>query len=141
VHRQLKRWIRAQSGAAPTPSPSAEDAQEVAAYASRRERLIMDAERRVLDAYKALYMKDHLGETYEGFVCQTSPKGCMVELNDLPVWCSLDEEALQGFEYDEERFTWHDARSRRRVALGTPLKVLVVEVSVLEGRVGVRFAD
>jgi ribonuclease R len=147
VHRQLKAWLRAQgperqSGQQGRAAlPSEEDAREVAAHSSRRERLIMDAERRVLDAYKALYMKDHLGEEYEGFVCQTSPKGCMVELNDLPVWCSLDEEALPGFEYDEERFTWHNARTRRRVALGTPLRVLIAEVSVLEGRVGARIVE
>ena len=37
-----------------------EEARDVAGYASRRERLIMEAERHVLDAYKALFMRQHL---------------------------------------------------------------------------------
>jgi len=156
VHRQLKLWLQAQrphaKGAegilkAPTvqrkrsedaPLPSADDPWEVAAYASRRERLIIDAERRVLDAYKALFMSEHIGETFEGFVCNTSGRGCLVELNDYPIWCSVDEERLpQSFEYDEERYTWFDTRSRRVLALGSVVKVKVLEVKIIEGKVEV----
>lgn len=155
VHRQLKLWLQAQKphkkgaeGILHAPSlrtktkdgllPSAVDPWEVAAYASRRERLIVDAERRVLDAYKALFMKDHIGESFEGFICNTSQRGCLVELNDYPIWCSVDAERLpSSFEYDEERYTWFDTRSRRILALGTMLKVKVLEVKIIEGKVEV----
>ena len=156
VHRQLKLWLQAQrphaegaEGLLSAPAakrstreatglPSADDPWEVAAYASRRERLIIDAERRVLDAYKALFMKEHIGERFEGFICNTSPRGCLIELNDYPIWCSIDEERLPpSFVYDEERYTWFDSRSRRRLALGMELKVKVTAVQVIEGKVEV----
>jgi ribonuclease R len=118
--------------------PSGVDPWEVAAYASRRERLIVDAERRVLDAYKALFMKEHVGERFEGFICNTSPRGVMVELNDYPIWCSVDQERLPtSFDYDEERFTWFDTRSKRTLTLGMNVAVTVVGVDVIEGKVEV----
>lgn len=156
VHRQLKLWLQAQrphakgaEGLLKAPSarrassgaeglPSADDPWEVAAYASRRERLIIDAERRVLDAYKALFMSEHVGESFEGFICNTSGRGCLVELNEYPIWCSVDEERLPpSFEYDEERYTWFDTRSRRSLTLGMEVKIKVLEAKITEGKVEV----
>jgi len=136
VHRQLKAWLNHQ------PPLDSDEAADVAGYASRRERLIMEAERKVLDAYKALFMRDHVGETMTGVVCQTSPKGFMVNLDSYPVWCSHQMERLPGsFRYDEHRFTWSDVVGRRRVTLGSTVKVTVINADVLEGRVEVILSD
>ena len=136
VHRQLKAWLNDQSPIEP------EQARDVAGYASRRERLIMEAERRVLDAYKALFMRDHVGETLSGVVCQTSPKGFMVNLDTYPVWCAHQMDRLPGsFRYDEQRFTWRDVISRRKITLGSTVEVIVTRADVSAGRVEVILAD
>jgi ribonuclease R len=136
VHRQLKAWLNEE------PPLDPDQARDVAGYASRRERLIMEAGRKVLDAYKALFMRDHVGETLSGVVCQTSPKGFMVNLDTYPVWCAHQVERLPGsFRYDEQRFTWYDAISRRRVTLGSAVDVTIIRADVSEGRVEVILND
>ena len=135
VHRQLKAWINQEK------SPS-HDAQEIAGYASRKERLILEAERKVLDAYKALFMREHVGETFKGIVCGTSPKGFLVDLDDYPVWCTHQVDRLPGsFRYDETLFMWRDATTRRRIALGSEVEVKILKADVTEGRVEVLLAD
>lgn len=136
VHRQLKAWLN------DDPPLNPEEARDVAGYASRRERLIMEAERNVLDAYKALFMRDHLGEKHTGVICQTSPKGFIVNLDTYPIWCAHSAERLPGsFRYDEERFAWRDVVSRRTIALGSEVEVELIKADVSMGRVEVLLTD
>lgn len=136
VHRQLKSWLNQREAVA------ADEAHEVAAYASRRERMIMEAERKVLDAYKALFMTDHIGETLSGVVCQSSPKGFMVDLDDYPVWCSHRVEDLpSSFRFDEKTFAWRDVVRRRQIGLGTTVEVTIIASKIIEGRVEVKLSD
>ena len=130
VHRQLKRWLQGEVIAKP------QDAHEVAAYSSRCERLILEAERKVMDAYKALYMTEHIGARLKGVVCQTSPKGFIVDLDDYPVWCTHDADRLPGgFRYNEATFTWSNITQHRKIALGAVVEVEILNTSVREGRV------
>lgn len=138
VHRQLKQWMNQDQD----QDQGRVNVSEVAGYASRRERIVMEAERKVLDAYKALFMKDHIGATYSGVVCQTSPKGFFVDLNDYPIWCSHQIDKLPGsFRYDEELFMWRDATSRRRITLGSEVSVRIIAADVSGGRVEVVLAE
>ena len=135
VHRQLKAWLNEQSS-------DQHDAVEVAGYASRRERLIMEAERKVLDAYKALYMREHIGQVYKGVVCQTSPKGFLVDLYDYPIWCSHSVDKLPGsFRYDEQLYMWQDVIQRRKICLGSEVEVRIISSDVSLGRVEVIITD
>ena len=135
VHRQLKAWMNQED-------VSSHDAQEVAGYASRKERLILEAERKVLDSYKALFMRDRIGEVLKGIICATSPKGFLVDLDDYPVWCSHQVDRLPGgFRYDESLFMWRDATTRRQLSLGSEVEVRVIRSYVTEGRVEVVLAD
>ena len=143
VHRQIKAWLTTkQDDSIDVISPSHDEAVEVAAYASRRERLVMEAERRVIDAYKALYMRSYVGEVMQGTVCQTSPKGFLVDLDDYPIWCTHSAERLPGsFRYEETKFMWRDVIRRRKITLGSPVEVRIVSSDVSLGRVEVLLSD
>ncbi len=135
VHRQLKAWLNQE-----TTSP--EEPNEIAGYASRKERLIIEAERKVLDAYKALYMRDHVGQTFSGVVCGTSPKGFLVDLYDYPVWCSHSVDKLPGsFRYDERTFLWRSSTSKRRITLGSEVEVTIISSDVSSGKIEVILKD
>jgi ribonuclease R len=115
-----------------------EEAREIAGYSSRRERMIMEAERRVLDAYKALFMRDHVGEILQGVVYQASPKGFVVQLNDHPIWCHHEVEFIPyEFSYHEDLFAWISDRTRQRIGLGSAVEVEVLNADVAAGRVEV----
>ena len=119
-----------------------EDAQEVAAYASRRERLIMEAERKVMDAYKAVYMQAYIGHKFEGIICQSSPKGLTVELKDHPIWCWCGMEQLpRGLEYDEHRFAWVHTQHTLSLNLGQSVWVQIDSVSIIEGKIEITLID
>ena len=146
VHRQLKAWLNREQGDesesvpldAATPSQVHEQANEVAGYASRRERIIMEAERKVLDAYKALFMKDYIGEIYQGIICSCSPKGFLVDLKDYPIWCTHEADRLPGsFRYEESLFMWRDVVSKRRLSLGSEVSVRLINSDISTGRIEV----
>jgi exoribonuclease R len=136
VHRQIKAFLNKK------PFSNREDAQEVAAYASRRERLIMEAERKVMDAYKAVYMQAYIGHKFEGIICQSSPKGLTVELKDHPIWCWCGMEQLpRGLEYDEHRFAWVHAQHTLSLNLGQSVWVQIDSVSIIEGKIEITLID
>ena len=160
VHRQLKAWLNREivqdlDEGSPsqasvqstnltklTTSQLKDQASEVAGYASRRERIVMEAERKVFDAYKALFMKDHIGESYQGIVCSCSPKGFLVDLNDYPIWCTHEVDRLPGsFRYDEDMFMWRDVITKRKITLGSEVTVRIISAEISSGRVEVVLED
>src|SRR6185436_16643269 len=59
------------------------DLAEIAAHASRRERVAMEAEREIVQLKKIQLMTEKVGAEYEGFVSGVAPFGFFVELRDL----------------------------------------------------------
>lgn len=135
VHRQLKYYLNQQI------TDTSADAQEVAVYSSRRERLLMQAERNVLSAYRALFMKQFIGEVMKGTVCQTSHKGFRIELHKYPIMCTHDLQILKqnkGFTYDETTFTWRHKSQKKKITLGSQVDVNILHTSVIEGEIIVK---
>ncbi len=124
VHRQLKRYLNGLEALDDL------EAAEVASQSSRNERLVVDAERRVMDAYKALYMQQHLGEFYEGIICQVSAKGLSIQLDGLPIWATVNVEGLgllnDYFVHVEKEYAWVGTSSNRLYQLGQRVKVQLV---------------
>lgn len=69
---------------------------EIAAKASSQEILADSAEREMEVVYKRLYMKDKIGELYEGLVVNLSNSMISVELNDIPVLGYVPIVSLKG---------------------------------------------
>src|SRR5690242_8033924 len=56
---------------------------ETALHTSRRERVAMEAEREMVDLKKMQFMRDKVGEEFDGFITGVAPFGIFVELVEL----------------------------------------------------------
>ena len=75
--------VGAAAGASRPREPSPAALEEMAALSSERERAAMEAEREIAAFYAALFMKDKVGERFEGVVSAVVEFGLFVELRPL----------------------------------------------------------
>lgn len=109
-------------------------ARRAAAAASDTELRAEDAERRIEDLYKAIYMLDHLGEQFEATVSSVTSFGLFCELENtceglVPIG------SLGGvFTFDEKTLTLRSRDVSYRI--GDRLTVMLEEVDVIRGKLG-----
>ncbi|HJV65976.1 MAG TPA: ribonuclease R [Geomonas sp.] len=82
VHRILRRVLAGQMKGSDKTRLEAR-LPEVALHTSRRERVAMEAEREMVDLKKMQFMRDKIGEEYDGFITGVASFGIFVELVDL----------------------------------------------------------
>lgn len=130
VHRAVKQLLR---GGTPDLTPSAiEKLREGATHSSFRERAAMQVEREVVDLYRALFMRDKLGEVYEGRVTALLGSGVIVAVTDPYVEMLVTFESLgpDRYEIADDELSYVGQRSGEVIALGETMVVEVVDVSL-----------
>ncbi|HEY6101483.1 MAG TPA: ribonuclease R [Anaeromyxobacter sp.] len=135
VHRLLKEeWARRLGDQVKRTSEPW--LQEMAALSSERERASMEAEREVAAFYAALFMKDKVGEQYEGVVAAVVEFGLFVELEKWFVEGLVRTEDLGGsFQLDPVLHALVDPVTGRAFRVGDRVKVEVVSASPARRRV------
>ena len=83
VHRILKADLQGKLADETFTTHLAESLPEAAAHCSLRERTAMEAERDVVAMLKIEFMKDKLGEVYEGIITGVTQFGFFVQLREL----------------------------------------------------------
>lgn len=111
-------------------------ARRGAEAATEGELRAVGAERRIEALYKTLYMKNHIGKSFEGRVSSVTSHGYYVELpNTCEGLCPLS--LLDGeYTYDERRRVL--VCGERTVAIGDAVTVTVTEADVSAGRITFR---
>jgi ribonuclease R len=138
VHRAVKHLIR---GGKPDNSPAALEALASAAHrASTRERAAMEVEREVVDLYRALLMRERLGETLEGTVTALVGSGVYVSLDAPFVDVLVRFEALgpDRYETSSDEISLVGSRSGDTISLGDRMVVTIDDVAVLRRTVYAR---
>ncbi len=109
----------------------AEILPETADHTSKRERLAMEAEREVVELKKVQFMRDKVGEEYDGFVSGVTPFGLFVELIEFFVEGLIHVTALPSdyYRFVESRHELLGEGARRTFRIGDPLRVRVASVS------------
>jgi ribonuclease R len=141
VHRLLKEeWGRRQGDAVRrTPEPRL---VEKAALSSERERAAMEAEREIAGFYAALFMKDKVGEAFDGVVAAVVEFGLFVELERWFVEGLVRVEELgDGFQLDPVLHALVQPGSGRAFRVGDRVRVEVVSASPARRRVELRILD
>jgi ribonuclease R len=107
---------------------------DIAFHSSRMERLSDDAEREVLDAMRAWFVKDKVGEEYEGMVVGVSPYGLKVRLKDFYVdgFIHVSYMTDDFYRYDERTITLSGRNTGRRFRIGDGLTVRIDKVDMEE---------
>jgi ribonuclease R len=131
VHRAVRALLRDEP--IDRSGPAHEALRAAAMTASEREREAMEVEREVVDLYRALFMRGHLGRVYEGTVTGLVGSGVFVNVADpfVDVLVRLESLGADRYEVDEEKLRIIGARSGDRIALGDRMLLEIEDVSVL----------
>lgn len=131
VHRAVKAILR---GNKPDSSPAAREALQLSAtLSSARERAVMDIEREVVDLYRCLLMREHIGETFEGTVNALVGTGAFISLDSPFVDVLIRYEAMGPDQYSlsEDELSAVGARSGDTISLGDRVEVTIEDVAIL----------
>uniref|UniRef100_UPI001F57C310 ribonuclease R n=1 Tax=Anaeromyxobacter terrae TaxID=2925406 RepID=UPI001F57C310 len=141
AHRLLKEeWARRHGQ--PVRETPATVLAELAAISSERERAAMEAERDIAAYYAALFMKDKVGERFEGVVSAVVEFGLFVELKRWFVEGLVKIEDLGGvLELDTELHALVDRTTGRAFRVGEEVTVDVVSASPIRRRIELKLVE
>ncbi len=139
VHRILKRVISEKLKQVDKDRLEAR-LPETALHTSRRERIAMEAEREMVDLKKMQFMRDKIGEEYDGFITGVAQFGLFVELVELFVEGMIPVATLPAdyYVHMEKSHSLVGERSRAVYRIADRIRVKVAAVN--EGRKQVEFA-
>ena len=131
VHRLVKAWLGGDD------LPGSETLAAMAAHSCRRERLALDAERTVLDLYKALLLKRFVGESFDGTVVSVTGLGLFVQLEEHLAEGLLGMAALHDdyYELDADNDTLVGRNTGSTWTLGDRATICIEDVEVRRRRV------
>jgi len=130
VHRVLKAGLRGALKKPEVIEKLDETLPEAATHCSLRERTAMEAERDVVTMLKLDFMKDKLGETYDGIITGAAQFGFFVQLTGLFVEGMVHISALTDdyFHYEEKKHCLRGERTKRVYRIGDRVRVRVDKV-------------
>lgn len=107
---------------------------DIAFHSSRMERQADEAERAVLDAMRVWFMKDKVGEEFEGKVVSVTPYGLKIRLKDYYVEGFLHVSYMTDdfYQYDEKSLSLYGIHRKKRFTIGRELKVRIDRVDIEE---------
>jgi ribonuclease R len=146
VHRLLKRQLHLEGlpgGGRNQPTPPARAVlAEMAAESSAHERRAMEAEREVVDMYRAHLMRERVGDELDGTITGVASFGFFVSITEPFVegLVRIAELGRDFYDFDAERLRIVGRRSGRAFALGDPVRVRVASVSVARRRIELALA-
>ncbi len=107
---------------------------DIAFHSSRMERQSDEAERAVLDAMRAWFMKDKVGEEFEGRVVSVRPYGLKIRLKDYYVEGLLHVSYMTDdfYQYNENNLSLYGIHTKKRFTIGKELKVRIDRVDMEE---------
>jgi ribonuclease R len=145
AHRLLKRRLAAQGkpagGFRPPQGDEAEHmaaVQKAAADASFSERKAMEVEREVMNLYRAFFLRDKVGDIFEGAISGVASFGVFVTIDEPFVEGLVRVDYLVPDDYyvfDDVSLRMVGRRTGRAFALGDRVRVEVVSASVARRKI------
>jgi len=141
VHRTLKALIGAQGDSGvryPTAPLSA-----LGESTSRLEKRADEADRYVAAFLKCTYLKERVGQTFQGLITTVVEFGCFVQILDVAVDGLLHVDSLRDDQYvmEDDGHAWRGRRTGRRLRTGAHVRVVVTAVNPIEGLVDLALAE
>ena len=141
VHRTLKALIGAQGDSGvryPTAQLSA-----LGESTSRLEKRADEADRYVAAFLKCTYLKERVGQTFQGLITTVVDFGCFVQILDVAVDGLLHIDSLRDDQYvmEDDGHAWRGQRTGRRLRTGAHVRVVVTAVNPIEGLVDLALGE
>jgi ribonuclease R len=140
VHRAIKSALAARRY---EPAGGANAWEEIGLHCSMTERRADDATRDVEAWLKCFYMKDRVGEIFEGSISSVVPFGIFVALDGVFVegLVHVSELGQDYFHFDEKSHAMVGERSGRRFRLSDRVRVQLTRVDMEANKIDFRLAD
>jgi ribonuclease R len=141
VHRTLKALIGAKGGAGVRYAPG--ELGALGESTSRLEKRADEADRYVSAFLKCTYLKERIGQTFQGLITTVVEFGCFVQILDVAVDGLLHVDNLRDDQYvmEEDGHGWRGRRSGRRLRTGAHVRVRVTAVNPIEGLIDLALAE
>jgi ribonuclease R len=133
IHRALRARLGQRDASGSQAATLANDGTDL----SRLERRADEADRYVDNFLKCSYLRERVGQSFDGLVTTVVEFGCFVQLLTFGVDGLLPLAALQGDDYEMARdgAQWIGKHGKQRLAPGTRLRVVVTAVNPVEGTI------
>jgi ribonuclease R len=140
VHRTIKAMLERKDPAG--RAYSTEELVVLGEQLSELEKRADEADRFVDSYLKCVYLRDRIGQTFEGLITTVTEFGCFVQVLEANVDGLLHIDNLRDDEYvmEEDQHGWRGTRTKRRLRLGTHIKVIVTAVNPVEGLIDLDLA-
>jgi ribonuclease R len=140
VHRTLKALVSAADPSGARFSKS--QLESMGEDLSGLEKRAAEADRYVSAFLKCTWLRDRVGQTFEGLITSVVEFGCFVTILAIAADGLLHTAALSDDEYvmEDDGHAWIGRRSKRRLRLGTRLHVVVKAVNPIEGLIDLELA-
>ncbi|MGC4028170.1 MAG: ribonuclease R [Steroidobacteraceae bacterium] len=133
VHRTIKAMLRADdpAGRAYTQAEMEVMGQQLSECEKRAD----EADRFVDSFLKCVYLRDRIGQTFDGLITAVVDFGCFVQILDAAADGLLHIDNLRDDDYvkDDALHAWVGQHSQRRLQLGSRVRVIVTAVNPVEG--------
>ena len=128
VHRLLTRYL------AKGRSVQKEPLEEKCQHSSDMEQLAVNAERASIKYKQIEFMKEHIGEVYDGTISGVTEWGMYVELNENKCEGMVPLRTIKGdyFVYDEKNFRIIGRKSRKSYQLGATVTVKIAKADLIK---------
>jgi ribonuclease R len=138
VHRQLIALIEGDAGNWPHREG---EVTKVAELCSRSERMALAAERTTASLYRAAYMRERLGDTFEGVVAAVFDFGVFVRMFPSGVEGLVHISQMQDdyYKFQEDHLALVGRRTGKAYRMGTRCQVRVESVQLSQARVDLSF--
>ncbi len=130
VHRILREVLMKKRLSDKRVKELGEILPDIALHSSRRERLADEVEREVINAMRVWFMKDRVGEEYDGKVVSITPYGFKVRLRDFYVEGFIHVSYMTDdfYSYNERSLSLSGRNTGRTFKLGKEVRVRVERV-------------
>jgi ribonuclease R len=141
VHRTLKALGDDRSGAG--VRYDTEQLGPVGESTSKLEKRADEADRFVATFLKCTYLRERIGQTFQGLITTVVEFGCFVQILDVAVDGLLHIDRLRDDEYvmEDNGHGWTGRNSGRKLHTGGHVRVVVTAVNPIEGLVDLELAD
>jgi ribonuclease R len=126
VHRLLADYL---SGAT---SRNQKKYEKMCRHASKMEVLAMEAERASIKYKQTEFMKDKVGQQFDGVISGVTEWGIYAEIieNKCEGMIPIRELAGDFYEYDEDNYCIRGRRTGKKYQMGDPIQITVVRVNM-----------
>lgn len=141
VHRTLKALVAKENPGG--QSYGLDELGPVGESLSKLEKRADEADRYVATFLKCSYLRERIGQTFQGLITTVVEFGCFVQILGVNVdgLLHLDNLRDDRYEMEDDGHAWVGRQSGRRLRTGTHVRVVVVAVNPIEGLIDLELAE